>query len=192
MTRIMTHPLFIIKNLFALTAVLLAMLSGLSACSTTAPEGMTSVTPFDIYRYQGKWYEIARMDHSFERGLSNVTANYRLQPDGGVEVINRGYDGSRNEWREVKGRALFIGNTNRASLKVSFFGPFYAGYHVIALDQQHYRWAMVIGPSRDYFWILAREKQLPAKIQEQLLEQARGLGIDARKLIQVDQTRNEE
>ena len=187
----MTRLLPIARPLLALVTVFLAVLSGLTACSTAAPDGMTAVTPFDIGRYQGKWYEIARMDHSFENGLSDVTANYRLQPDGRVEVINRGYDTKRNEWNQVVGHAVYTGASNRASLKVSFFGPFYGGYHVVALDQKDYRWAMVVGPSRDYFWILAREKQLPAKIQEQLLEQARDLGIDTGKLIRVDQARDD-
>lgn len=171
--------------------VLLLALLGLSACSTAPPEGATPVTPFDINRYQGKWFEIARLDHSFERGLSNVSANYRLLADGGVEVINRGFDTARNEWREVTGRALFIGDANRASLKVSFFGPFYGGYHVVALDQQHYRWAMVIGPSRDYLWILARDKQLPDDVREQLMGRARALGIDTQKLMWVEQRRSD-
>jgi apolipoprotein D and lipocalin family protein len=174
-----------------LATLLLVSLLGLNACSTTLPDGATAVTPFDINRYSGKWYEVARLDHSVERDLTDVSANYRLQPEGRVEVINRGYDGSRNEWREVKGHALFIGEGNRGSLKVSFFGPFYAGYHVIALDQQHYRWAMVIGPSRDYLWILARDKALPAEIRDQLLDQARTLGIDTQKLIWVDLRRSD-
>jgi apolipoprotein D and lipocalin family protein len=169
----------------------MASLLGVNGCSTALPEGATAVTPFDINRYAGKWYEIARLDHSFERGLTDVSANYRLQPDGSVEVINRGYDSSRNEWRQVTGRALFIGDTNRASLKVSFFGPFYAGYHVVALDRQNYRWAMVMGPSRDYLWLLAKDKTLPADIRVQLLGQASTLGIDTQKLIWVDQRRSD-
>ena len=126
-----------------LGALLLAALGVLSACSTTPPEGMAAVTPFDIQRYVGKWYEIARLDHSFERGLSDVSATYRQQDDGSVEVLNRGYDSTRGEWRQAVGRAVFTGEPTRASLKVSFFGPFYGGYHVVALDQQNYRWAMV-------------------------------------------------
>ena len=98
-----------------LATLLLASLLGLNGCSTALPEGATAVTPFDINRYAGKWYEIARLDHSFERGLSDVSANYRLQPDGSVEVINRGYDSSRNDWRQVTGRARLIGDSNRAS-----------------------------------------------------------------------------
>jgi apolipoprotein D and lipocalin family protein len=187
----MTHRMHTARTSIGLVTLLLASLLGLNACSTALPEGATAVTPFDINRYAGKWYEIARLDHSFERGLSDVTANYRLQPDGSVEVINRGYDSSRNDWRQVTGRALLIGDTNRASLKVSFFGPFYAGYHVVALDQQNYRWAMVMGPSRDYAWILARDKQLPADTRAALLDSARTLGIDTQKLIWVDQRRND-
>ena len=175
----------------SLSALLLASLLGLSACSTAPPEGMTPVTPFDLTRYEGKWYELARLDHSFERGLSDVSATYRAQADGSVEVINRGYDNRRKEWRQAVGRALFTGEPDRASLKVSFFGPFYGGYHVVALDQQDYRWAMVVGPDRDYLWILARDKQLPADVRSGLLGQARELGLDVDKLIWVEQTRTD-
>lgn len=175
----------------ALIALLIVTLLGLNACSTAIPVGATAVTPFDVKRYEGQWYEIARLDHSFERGLSDVTANYRVQPDGSVEVINRGYDGKKAEWRDATGRALFIGAANTGSLKVSFFGPFYGGYHVVALDQQNYRWAMVMGPSLDYLWILAREKQLPGDIREQLANHAKSLGIDTGKLIWVEHNRHE-
>ncbi len=172
-------------------ALLLATLGALSGCSTTPPDGMTAVTPFDIQRYVGKWYEIARLDHSFERGLSDVSATYRQQDDGSVEVLNRGFDSKRGEWRQAVGHALFTGEPTRASLKVSFFGPFYGGYHVVALDQQHYRWAMVVGPDRDYLWILARDKQLPTGVREELLRQAREQGIDVQKLIWVGQSRDD-
>lgn len=181
----------IARSSTALALVVLLALLGLGACSTVPPEGAVPVTPFDINRYQGKWFEIARLDHSFEHGLSDVSANYRLLADGGVEVVNRGFDAARNKWREAKGRALFIGDANRASLKVSFFGPFYGGYHVVALDQQHYRWAMVIGPSREYLWILARDKQLPDDVRERLMGRARALGIDTQKLMWVEQRRSD-
>lgn len=189
MTRLL-HP---VRPLLAgrLKALLLAAALFIGGCSTAPPAGVTVVTPFDIGRYVGKWHEIARLDHSFERGLSDVSATYRVQTDGSVEVINRGYDTTKKEWREAVGRALFTGEPNRASLKVSFFGPFYGGYHVVALDQQQYRWAMVIGPDRDYLWILARDKQLPAAVREQLLREAKAIGIDVQKLIWVDQTRND-
>ena len=128
--------------------LVIAALPALNACSTQPPAGMTPVGPFQIERYLGKWYEIARLDHSFERGMSDVNATYQLQDDGSVKVINRGYDTRKQAWKEAIGRALFIGDSQTASLKVSFFGPFYGGYHVIALDEQNYRWSLVAGPDR--------------------------------------------
>lgn len=163
----------------------------LAACSTAPPEGVRPVTNFDINRYLGRWYEIARLDHSFERGMSDVNATYQLQDDGSVKVVNRGYDTKRQAWKEAIGRALFIGDSNTASLKVSFFGPFYGGYHVIALDQEDYRWALVAGPDRDYLWILARERTLPSEVREKLVSQAQALGFATDKLIWVEQTRND-
>ena len=130
-----------------LRSTILAVLSALSlaACVIAPPQGLQPVSPFDIQRYLGQWYEIARLDHSFERGMSDVNATYQLAADGSVRVINRGYDVQRQAWKEAIGRAVFIGDRNTASLKVSFFGPFYGGYHVIALDQQDYRWALGAG-----------------------------------------------
>jgi apolipoprotein D and lipocalin family protein len=175
-------------RLFALA--LIASLT-LAACSTAPPEGVRPVTAFDINRYLGQWYEIARLDHSFERGMSDVSATYQLQDDGSVKVINRGYDTQRQAWKEAVGRALFIGNPGTGSLKVSFFGPFYGGYHVIALDQENYRWSLVAGPDRDYLWILARDRTLPVEVREQLVAQAQALGFATDQLIWVDQTRTE-
>jgi apolipoprotein D and lipocalin family protein len=163
----------------------------LAGCSTAPPEGVRPVTSFEINRYLGQWYEIARLDHSFERGMSDVNATYQLQGDGSVKVINRGYDMQRQAWKEAIGRALFIGDSGTASLKVSFFGPFYGGYHVIALDQQNYRWSLVAGPDRDYLWILARDKTLPVDIREQLVSKARALGFATDKLIWVDHQRSD-
>jgi apolipoprotein D and lipocalin family protein len=173
----------------AVVAVL-GLLLALAACSTAPPDGVTVVSPFDIARYEGRWYEIARLDHAFERGLSDVSATYRRQHDGTVQVVNRGYDGERQQWREAVGRASFTGNPNVGSLKVSFFGPFYGGYHVIALDPR-YRWAMVIGPSRSYLWILARDKELSAEVREALLQRAAAIGIDVRELIWVAHRRDD-
>ena len=160
----------------------------LSACSTAPPEGLQSVTPFDVQRYQGTWYEIARLDHSFERNMMDVSAHYTLQADGSVQVINRGFDTRKNEWKQAVGKAVFTGATDRGSLKVSFFGPFYGGYHVVALDPA-YRWSMVVGPDRDYLWILARDKQLDPALQAQLLSQAQAFGLATDKLIGVTHTR---
>ena len=169
-------------------ALLLAVLLGLAGCSTAPPPGLTAVTPFDLNRYAGKWYEIARMDHSFERGLSDVSATYRLQTDGSVQVVNRGFDTARKDWKEAVGTALFTGDANRGALKVSFFGPFYGGYNVVALDPD-YRWSLVVGPDLGYVWILARDRQLTPEVREQVLAQARKFGIEVERLIWVDQSR---
>lgn len=170
----------------AILALFLAL--ALASCATAPPDGLRPVTSFDIQRYLGQWYEIARLDHSFERGMTDVTATYGLQDDGSVRVINRGYDTQRQAWKEAVGRAVFLGDSRTASLKVSFFGPFYGGYHVIALDRD-YRWALVAGADRDYLWILSRDKTLPADIRAQLVRQARELGFAVDKMIWVDQKR---
>ena len=173
------------KGLIAAFAAVTLTLT-LTGCSTAPPEGLTSVTPFEVKRYLGKWYEIARLDHSFERGLTDVSATYSLQPDGSLEVINRGFNTKKDEWKSATGRALFTGSQNQGSLKVSFFGPFYGGYHVLALDQTGYQWALVAGPDRDYLWILARNKVLAPEIREQLVTQAKKMGFATDKLIWVE------
>jgi apolipoprotein D and lipocalin family protein len=167
----------------------LILATTLTGCSTAPPTGLTSVTPFEVSRYLGKWYEIARLDHSFERGLTDVSATYSLKSDGSLEVINRGFNTKKNEWKSATGRALFTGNQNQGSLKVSFFGPFYGGYHVLALDQTGYQWALVSGPDREYLWILARTKVLAPAIRDQLVADAKKMGFATDKLIWVEHTR---
>lgn len=162
----------------------------LSACSSLPPPGITPVSGFDLQRYSGKWYEIARLDNRFERSLTDVSASYARQADGSVSVINRGHDDAAGRWKQARGRALFNGDPRSASLKVSFFGPFYGGYHVVALDPD-YRWSMVAGNDRSYLWILARDKRLPDDLLARLLAQARQLGFDTDKLIRVSQNRSD-
>lgn len=185
---IMHNRLTRVLLLRPLAAVLLAGI--LAACSSSPPDGLTAVDNFDINRYTGRWYEIARLDHRFERGLSNVTAEYALQEDNTVSVLNRGYDEQAQQWDEAEGRAKFVGDTDQGSLKVSFFGPFYGGYHIIALDHDNYQWAMVSGPTRDYLWILAREPVLADEVYDALLAQARASGFALDELIEVDQQRH--
>ncbi len=162
-----------------------------AGCAYGPPAGVTAVSSFDAQRYTGKWYEIARLDHGFERGLTDINATYRLLPDGSLEVTNRGYDPKEKTWQQAVGHARFLGDPRKGSLKVSFFGPFYGGYHVVALDRKGYDWALVMGPDRDYFWILARDKQLPEPLRQALLENARRLGIDTGLLIWPSQTRDD-
>jgi apolipoprotein D and lipocalin family protein len=157
-----------------------------SAGCTGKPEGVEPVRPFDVRRYTGEWFEIMRLDHSFERGLTNVTATYTPRDDGSLGVRNRGFDRKACRWKEANGRAVFQGARDTASLSVTFFWPFAGGYHVVALDQRDYGWALVSGPSRNYLWILARRPDLPADVRSRLVDQARGLGFPVDDLILVD------
>lgn len=151
------------------------------------PEGARPVESFALDRYLGKWYEIARMDHSFERGLSNVTAEYSLRDGGGVKVINRGFKTDDNKWKEAEGKAYFVEDPSIGKLKVSFFGPFYGAYNVIALDEEAYQWSLVVGPDTKYLWILSRTPELDRETIDQLLSKAESLGFDTQKLIWVNQ-----
>ncbi|WP_342322531.1 lipocalin family protein [Kosakonia sp. BYX6] len=158
-----------------------------TACSTpTPPDGVTVVQNFNTQRYLGKWYEIARFDHRFERGLQKVTATYSLRDDGGLTVINRGYNPDRGMWQQSVGKAYFTGNPSTAALKVSFFGPFYGGYNILALDDQ-YRYALVCGPDRDYLWILSRTPTIPADVKQQMLAEATRQGFAVEKLLWIEQ-----
>lgn len=170
-------------------AIALAWMCGLlTACTPPAPAGIEPVHGFDAQRYLGRWYEIARLDHAFEHGLTDVSATYEARGDSGLTVVNRGYDASSATWKSARGRAYFNGPADVASLKVSFFGPFFGGYHVVALDTD-YRWAMVVGNDRSYLWILSRTPQLAGSVKARLLAQADRLGFDTRKLVWVPQTR---
>lgn len=161
-------------------AFLLVLL--IPAC-TGVPEGVAVVEGFERERYLGKWYEIARLDHSFERGLSRVTAEYSLREDGGIRVVNRGFDVETGKWEEAVGKAYFVEEPDVGRLKVSFFGPFYGAYNIIALDKQAYSYAMVAGPTRSYLWILSRTKRLDQDVQERLVDKAARLGFATERLI---------
>jgi len=167
------------KKLASLATLILALLS---SC-TGAPEGVSVVTGFELDRYLGAWYEIARLDHRFERGLSAVTANYSLRDDGGVHVVNRGFSDESGEWDEAIGKAYFVGDSDVGQLKVSFFGPFYGGYNIIELDKSGYRYSLVAGPDRDYLWILSRTPQMDPDILRSLVNKARELGFATDELL---------
>lgn len=172
-----------------LFAMGLAALTGAALYATRTPripEGIHPIEDFDLHRYLGKWYELARIDHSFERGLQRTQAEYSLNADGSIQVINRGFNAKRGEWKISHGKAKPILTPDIAALKVSFFGPFYGGYNVVALDD-NYQWAMVIGSNLDYFWILSRKPSLPSGIEEQLTHQAQMLGVNMQKVLWVHQ-----
>ncbi|MDA8244006.1 MAG: lipocalin family protein [Elusimicrobia bacterium] len=161
---------------------ILAFLAALLSGCAGAPKGVEPVSGFDLQRYLGVWHEVARLDHRFERGLTGVTAEYSMRPDGGVKVINRGYDPEKKEWKRAEGRAYFTGDKSVAALKVSFFGPFYGGYNVIELAPD-YSYALVAGPSFKYLWILARTPSLPEATVAGLAARAGKLGFPAGELI---------
>jgi len=157
----------------------------LAGC-TGMPENVKVVENFNLDRYLGRWYEIARLDHSFERGLSQVTATYTRREDGGIDVVNRGYDMQKGVWNESHGKAYPLGEPGQGRLKVSFFGPFYGAYNILALDRENYSYSLVAGPDRDFLWILARQPQLPEATLNRLEAEAKRLGFDTDRLIYVD------
>jgi apolipoprotein D and lipocalin family protein len=171
------------RRLVPISAALLLFLTG----CVGIPAGVTPVDGFQLDRYLGQWYEIARLDHSFERGLTRVTATYSLRSDGGVKVLNRGFSEKEKAWKEAEGKAYFVDSADRGYLKVSFFGPFYGSYVVFDLDHENYQYALVCGPNKSYLWMLARSPEVPDSLKESLTVKAAALGFDTGKLIFVDQ-----
>ncbi len=153
-------------------------LLSLSACASI-PKG--AVTPFDVNKYLGVWYEIARIDFRFEKDMSNVTATYSLNSDNTIKVENKGYNYVLNEWKDVVGKARFVKEKDVAKLKVSFFGPFYSCYNVLALDPD-YKYALVAGKSLKYLWILSRESTIPEEVKASYLDIAVKIGYNINSL----------
>lgn len=153
------------------------------------PETVTPVANFDLNRYLGKWYEIARLDHSFERGLERITAEYSMRDDGGVSVVNRGYSVEEDEWKVAVGKAYFVADENKGYLKVSFFGPFYGSYVIFEIDPG-YEYAFVSGPDSSYLWLLSRTPKVQQTIIETFKRISNELGFDTRNLIFVNHDEN--
>ena len=164
------------KKLMILLSTLL-----LTAC-LGMPKQVQPVNNFQLERYLGTWYEIARLDHSFERGLSHVSANYSLLPNGQVRVLNRGYSEQKKTWKQAEGKASFVQTPDIGHLKVSFFGPFYSSYVITDLDDA-YQYALISGYNHSYLWILARQPQIPDAVKQRLIAKAQSLGFDTRQLI---------
>lgn len=163
--------------------VLLLFMS-LGSCTST-PEGVEPVSNFDVDRYLGRWYEIARLDHSFEEGLSQVTATYSPREDGGITVVNRGYSQDEGGWQSAEGKAYFVDDENTGHLKVSFFGPFYSSYVIFELDQAGYEYAFVSGYNTEYLWLLSRTPTVDAGLMARFLDTAQRLGFDTDELVYV-------
>ena len=156
----------------------------LSGC-LTVPDGIEPVDNFEINRYLGKWYEIARLDHSFERGLEAVSAEYYLRDDGGIRVINSGRNTDTQANQEAEGRAYFVDEPNLGYLKVSFFGPFFGSYVIFELDE-NYQYAFIAGNTTNYLWLLARTPEVSEELVDQFISRATQFGFDTSQLIFVD------
>jgi len=170
-------------HLFLLPVLVLVLI--LVSCQTI-PKGATAIKPFSREKYLGTWYEIARLDYKYERHLDHVTAEYGLKPNGLISVTNRGYHVGKQTWKESRGKAKPVGDPGEAKLKVSFFGPFYSGYNVIAIDED-YRYALVAGKSTRYLWLLSRGKTMPEEVKAAYLAKARAIGYDTDRLVWVKQ-----
>lgn len=174
------------KRNLVIGGTLLALATGfvLKSCRTI-PKGAHAVKPFDTQQYLGKWYEIARLDFAFEKNLNNTTAEYSLKGDGSIKVVNRGYNFKKHKKEKAVGKAKFVGSHDEAKLKVSFFGPFYAGYNVIDLDPD-YKYALVAGKNLKYLWLLSRNTIMPDNVKNAYLKKAEELGYDTTSLIWVE------
>ena len=180
------HTFVSISPRLRVVTLLLAM-SVLSAC-LGMPAEVVPVSNFDADRYLGRWYEIARLDHSFERDLANVTAEYSRRDDGAVRVINKGFNTEDEEWDEIEGVARFVGSETEGHLKVSFFGPFYASYVVFEIEDDAYSHAFISGFNHDYLWLLSREPIVSEELKDEFLRESRARGFDVDDIIWVEQS----
>jgi len=163
----------------AITIILISLC--LISCAGI-PEGVEPVSDFDLKKYSGKWYEIARLDHRFERDLEKVTATYSINEDGSVRIENRGFSTKTNEWKDAIGKAKFEGNENIGYLKVSFFGP----YLIFDLDKENYQYSFVTG-SDNSLWFLSRTPTVSDQLKEKFIKITREAGYKTEELIFVNQ-----
>jgi len=166
------------------TYLLLTLALAIAGC-TGLPQGIQPVKGFSVDRYLGKWYEIARLDHSFEHGLNNVSATYSMRKDGGVKVVNRGFSTEKNKWKQAEGKAYFMKEKTLGHLKVSFFGPFYGSYAIFELDR-HYQYAFISGYNNSYLWLLSRSPEVSPELLLKFKSKARDLGFNIDNLILVN------
>lgn len=147
----------------------------------------STVQSVDINRYLGKWYEIARFPHRFEKDLIGTTANYALREDGKIAVTNAGYKKSfEGDYKEARGVAKIPNVEDPSKLRVSFFLFFYADYFILELDTTNYQYALVGSSSDNYLWILSRNPLMTDETYTMLVEKARARGYQVEKLIKVE------
>jgi apolipoprotein D and lipocalin family protein len=181
----------IINILIATCPVLIGILLTSSKMNETMIDNSV-VKKLDVQKYLGTWYEIARYDHFFERGLVGVTANYSLREDGLIKVTNSGFKNSLDgKLSQAIGKAKIPDPVNEpAKLKVSFFLFFYADYFVMELDKD-YQWAVIGSNTDKYLWILSRTPQIPDQLYNELLQKLKKRGYDVSSLIKVVQKKQQ-
>lgn len=163
----------------------MGILLGASACAGAKNVNDTPVRTLDLYLYLGRWYEIARFDHSFERGVQYAKAVYTINQDGTVRVENSGF--KNGKFKRSIGKAKLPDPAKEpARLRVSFFGPFYSDYRVLMVDPD-YNYALVSSKGPKYLWILSREPEVPSEVMDNILSEAARRGFDIDKLIWVKQ-----
>jgi len=174
---------FLVTSALVIGGALLA-----SSCSVSKPDHVEPVGSFEKKKYLGTWYEIARLENRFEKGMSKVTAEYSELPDGGIKVLNKGYLAGADTWKEAEGKAYFLGKEDEAALKVSFFGPFYGAYIVYDLQEgkEQYTVAHIASSTKKYLWLLARTPDLPAAEIERFKKKAQAMGYDLGNLVLVE------
>ncbi|MFC1490376.1 lipocalin family protein [Candidatus Latescibacterota bacterium] len=173
--------------------VIIVSIVVLSSCYTSkkmSTASIPSVNDFQLERYLGLWYEIARLPNSFEKNLDNVTANYSLKDNGEINVLNKGFNGEKKIWKDATGRAWMTDPNNPAHLRVSFFWIFSSDYKIIALDSENYSYALVTSTSKKYLWILSRTPKMDDGIYASLVKIANDYDFEVEKLYKVDQSKN--
>ena len=168
--------------LWQVAAVVAAATFLFAGCAVSVPASIQPVRNFDAAKYMGQWYEIARIDHRFQAGLTQAEARYALNDDGSVQVINRGFNAEKNIWKAIEGKAKFLGDPAIGALKVSFFGPFYGGYNIVDVDPA-YQTALIVGEDTSYFWLLSRTPDMPKEQLQQWLRKAQEMGVDLNQVI---------
>jgi len=175
-----------INRIYIIASIVILLLT--NCTSTKEMINNKSISNLDINRYLGKWYEIARYPHSFEKGLVGVTATYSLENNGKIKVLNSGYKNTLDgEFSEATGKAKVPNPQEPGHLRVAFFWIFYADYLVMELDTVNYQWAVVGSSSSKYLWILSRTPQMDDKIYADLLNRIEKRGYSLDNLMLVEQ-----
>lgn len=164
--------------------LILLLASSFTSCMTT--KELPTIDWVDINKYTGQWYEIARLPNSFEKGLECVTANYSVKENGKIEVLNKGYSSKKEKYKTAKGTARIPDPAFPGRLKVTFFWPFYGDYYIISLDE-NYKHALVGDPSRQYLWVLSRNREVSEEVYSEMMAIAERNGFDISSIIRINQ-----